>query len=355
MADPKDVLTPFTQTALVNEIKRPNQALRDGLWGQRISLPTENISYDEISKGRESAPFVQVGAQAHLVSGHTEKFRELSATNIRIKKSFSPHLRLFRRRPGEVIFRPSSDSVVSPFLTHVARELGQMEDMIRNAEELLCSQALQGTISYTVAPDNDVFTVTYPKPAGNNITLSVFWDDATIALPTPIQDLHAVKRVFSDEVGLQPTDCYLGSEAADNLIRLAKGQSLLLDKREVQMGSIDFASRFADSGLIFLGTLAGIRFWEYSRTVTLPDGTTTPMIRAKYGEFVSQSPASERVMYYAAIPDWTALDGRNIATPRFSKSWDIQDPSSRQNLVHSRPLPVPRRAGAMVSVKLVSG
>ena len=40
---------------------------------------------------------------------------------------------------------------------------------------------------------------------------------------------------------------------------------------------------------------------------------------------------------------------------RFSKSWVTKDPSQRLALLHSRPLPVPRRPGAMVSMKVVSG
>jgi len=67
------------------------------------------------------------------------------------------------------------------------------------------------------------------------------------------------------------------------------------------------------------------------------------------------SPAAENVMYYGAIPDFDALQGRAWVGRRFGKSWMDKDPSAQIALVHSRPLPVPRRPGSMVSMKVVSG
>jgi hypothetical protein len=60
-------------------------------------------------------------------------------------------------------------------------------------------------------------------------------------------------------------------------------------------------------------------------------------------------------MYYGAIPDLKALQGRLFRGKRFSKSWEQEDPSVMWQLLHSRPLPVTRRPDSMVSMKVVSG
>ena len=75
----------------------------------------------------------------------------------------------------------------------------------------------------------------------------------------------------------------------------------------------------------------------------------------KYAEFVTATPAAEMIEYFGAIPDMKALQGRLYVAQRFSKAWEVEDPSSIMNLTHSRPLPVARRPDSTVSMKVVSG
>lgn len=351
-----NVLKWTTLTAAINEIKSPNTFLQRTLWGAHQALPTEDIELSVIERGREIAPFVRKNGEGIMVAGHTEKFQTVAAPNIRIKKPFTPSELLFNRRPGTVIFSPGAGMQLSALQQHIARDLQGMADMITNAQEWLCAMALQGTISYSVT-DQEVFTITFPKPAGNNIVLSTFWDDGTPANVKLLANLHTVKKVLSDEVGLTPTDCVLGSEASAALRTLIEGghvKTLVSNFGQVQLGSVDFRTQFSEDGVIYIGNIAGIDFWEYSRTASL-NGVATPMIRAKYAEFFSRSAASERVLYYGAIPDMKALEGRRFQGERFSKSWEVEDPSAMMALAHSRPLPVPRRPGASVSMKVVSG
>jgi hypothetical protein len=45
--------------------------------------------------------------------------------------------------------------------------------------------------------------------------------------------------------------------------------------------------------------------------------------------------------------------GRVLQSRRFSKSWEVEDPSARMLLVESNPLPVMRRPGATVSYSVL--
>lgn len=346
-----------TMTAAVNEIRSPNRFVSRLLWGNRQTVNTEDISIDTVSGGRQIAPFVRKNGEAIMVGGISEKFATVAGTNIRIKRPLTPSELLFGRRPGTVIF-PTVGQQVNAIQQHIARDLQFMADMVTNAEEYLACMALRGAISYEQA-DKEVFTITFPRSADANITLTTFWDDAVPGNVRIFANIHLAKQVASDNSVPTPTDIILGTEAAAAFLELVESGSIKLLTNEnnglVSVGGgATFVSQFNDDGAIYLGSLGGMRIWEYRRTALL-DGTAVDMIRPKYAEFVSTSPAAERVMYFSAIPDMKTLQGRLFQAERFSKSWEEEDPSVYFSLIHSRPLPVPRRPNANISMKVVSG
>jgi len=350
-----------TLTAAVNEMKSPNMFLKRILFPVHQTVPTEDIEIHTINKGREIAPFIRKNGEAIMVGGYTSNIQTVSPPNIRIKRPFQASELLFGRRPGTVIHLPNARTQLSAIQEHVARDMQILADMVTNAEEWLCAMALQGTITYEVE-DEEVFEITYPKPADNNITMDDFLDE----IPDPAEPgvmagrlealIHSIKRIVSDASAPNITDAVMGSEASDAFRYLiATGElSNFLDINKVSAGEATFNEQFNDDGVIYLGRLFGIRFWEYSRSASL-NGVDTPMIRAKYMEFFSTSSASQRVLYYGAIADMKALEGRMYQGERFSKSWQVEDPSAMFALLASRPLPVPRRPAATVSAKVVSG
>lgn len=343
-----EILEWYTLTALVNEQKAPRAFLKNLLFSDVQEVPTENIVFSVLEGGRETAPFVRKNGEAVLAGGYTEKEITVSPPNIRIKRPLEAADLIFKRHAGDVIFAGSDQTIESAAEREIARQTQRLNDLVANAEEWLVSQAIVGAITYT---SNDAhFQVTFPKPAGNTIVLSTFWDQAS---STPASDVMTVKQVMHDEVQLAPTDVILGSEAVDAFISNPEIQAIL-DLIGVQSGRMLLDTHIAESGAIFLGNWMGMRWWGYSANV-LHQGSSTPLIRAKYGEFVHAGPAAENVLYYGAHADLDAMDAGLLAARRFSKSWRVPDPSVQQILVASRPLPVPRRPGSYVSVKLVSG
>lgn len=344
-----------SMTATVNLIKSPNQFLKKLLYSNEDYLSTEDVEFSILTKDREIAPFVRKNGEGIMVPGHDSKNVTVAAPNIRIKRPFTPSELLFGRKPGTVILNIGAAAQISALQAHVARDLQGMENMIVNAEEWLCSQALQATISYSVA-DGDVFTITYPRAAANNITLSTFWDDGTPANIYVAEDVYAAKKVLADAGMPVPTDAICGSEAAADLRKLIdKGHIKAFDTaRNIRAGELRLDTDFSEDGVLYMGFMYGLDWWEYSRTATL-NGSSVDMIRPKYVEYISRSSVSERVMYYGAIPDFDALEGKNFQGKRFAKSWTVKDPSSLMALVHSRPLPVPRKVDATVSMKVSSG
>lgn len=349
MAQLPEILEWYSLTPMVNEMKSPRTFLRDRFFSDVETLTTENIVFSVLEGGREVAPFVKRDSEAIMAGGYDEKEYTIGAPNIRIKRPLEAADLIFRRHAGDVIFADGG-TVEAAAEREVARQLQRLNDLVDNAEEYLCALAIRGTISY-VSADEANFTITYPKPVANTITLSNFWDGSSAA---PMQDSRDAKFVMHDAVSLNPTDVLLGSEATDAFLAADEVRALLDTNLNVNAGALNLSADVDGQGAMFLGIFAGMRWWSYPSQVTV-GGSATDLIRPKYAEFLHRGPAAEYKLYYAAISDLDALDAGLLATRRFSKSWRQPDPSVHQILVTSRPLPVLRRPGAVVSMKVVSG
>lgn len=350
-AETTEVLHWSSLTPAINEIKSPNSFVKKLLFGTVEAKPTEKIELSVWVGGRETSPFTKENGEGVLVDGYGEQFSTVSTPTARIKRVIHPWQVINERRPGTVIF-PSAQQQGSSMELYMALQSKRLADLLTNAEEYLCCQAVTGVIAYAVTGQAR-FQVTFGRPAGNNVTLTTFWDDPDPSEPEIEQNFLTAKQILSDEVGLVPTDVILGSEAMPYFYRVLKAQKIL-DMLHFDAGAVTIQSQFQEDGAIYMGTFAGVRVWGYPRTVTVA-GTSTALIRAKYAEFVCNTPAAENVLYYGAIADDDALEGGRFVTPRFAKSYKTPDPSQRFLLAHSRPLPCPRRPGSMVSMKVISG
>lgn len=352
-----DELKQVYLTALVENIKTPNQFLKKLLYSREEPLTTEEIRIETRSRGRYIAPFIKKDGEGLMVPGASTGGYSVAGPNIRIKRPLSVSGALFNRRVGQgLIFSPAAAQQKANVGAIIAEDMAIMEDMIVNAEEWLCAMTLRGAISYSVA-DEEVFTITFPRASTSNITPSVFLDDTDPALAASsfILYLQTIKEVASDDGSPAITDAICGADAADQLMSLvANGYIELSRGRDVSIGSMTFVSNFDDDGVLFLGELGGIRFWRYARTALFLDGTEVEMVRGDWIEFVSTSAAADRVMYYAAINDLDAIEENKFVGKRFAKSWRQPDPSAQMSLVHSRPMPIPRRPNANISFRAIA-
>lgn len=339
-----DALTWASMTATVNEIKTPNSFLKNLLFGRERTFPTEQIELGLLHGDRVMAPFVRRDGEAIMVDGLGEDFKTIGFPTIRIKRPLTASELLFDRRPGTVVF-PTRRQQLSAIEEHIARDLANMMNLVENTEEWLCAKALLGTIDYEAA-DESKFSVTFDKPSGHTLNAAATWATATNDLSV---DFMAAKRLINGSVGLATTHAIMSQEAATNFIKNTAIEAKL-DNRGISIGQIDLQRQFAENGALYLGRLMGVECWEYSRSVTLPDGTTEDLIPAGKVHFLSTSRDADNWMYYGAIPDMEALRGRLFQGKRFSKSWLEKDPSVYQSLLHTRPLPVTRRPGFCVTM-----
>ncbi|MEK7424590.1 MAG: major capsid protein [Actinomycetota bacterium] len=359
-----DVLNYVTMTAAINEMKSPNDFLQRLIFKRRVTLPTETIELGFFDKGRAMAPMVKRGAEALIVDGYTSRMATVSTPNIRIKRPMEPNEVLFGRRPGNII-HAEGGTIAQAAAEHVARELQILRDLITNRVEWMCAQVLDGTITYAETDNvNELFSITTRpstiKTATNFTTLPAtvggFWDTGTTK--KPFEDVVHFKRVMTDQVGLSPMICLHGKNVTSAIFALARADAgfaaMIRRDSNIASGSVSVREDFSDSGALYVATIGGVEFWEYSRTAVDETGTAREMIPASWGYFLNTSAAAEWIIYYGAIADVATMQGRSFQTQIFSKSWIEQDPSQIVHLAHTRPLPFIRRPGAIVSAKLAA-
>lgn len=352
MASVIDVAGYVTMTAMSREIKTPNTALQEMIFGRREELDTEAIEIDVIKDGRTMAPLTLRDSEAAMMPGIGFEKRIVEGPNIKVKRPFRPSELLFKRGPGTVVFE-SGGNIRRAALAHIRRDLESIRRKIDNRVEWMCAQAaFQASITYSTGePDGATYYVDFKRPGAHDYTPAADWDDGT---SDDIEgDVLGIKRLMAEE-GLQPTDCFMDAEAADVWRQNEKVRAVLNTSNGIDAGSMQLQRNFDRRGMIYLGRIYGIRWWEYSRSANDLDGNPVPLIRQGYAEFVDASAANDALIYYAPIPDVAMLNGRSMRTSFFSKSWVEEDPPALMALMWTRPLPVPRRPAFSVSVDVVA-
>jgi hypothetical protein len=202
----------------------------------------------------------------------------------------------------------------------------------------------------------EAFEFDYARAAGHTVALGAGdrWNEATSDVAKDVRD---AKRLVSEATGVQLTDVIMGKDAATEFLNNA-GVLALLDRRNPEgrnvMGPQQFANGFRTDGAYFCGTIFGLDWWEYNRTVLDADGSTVvQMIPLKKAFFVSQNDPSVS-MEYAAIPDMDAYQGGLIQVERFSKSWVEKDPSVVVALTHTRPFVLLRRPETFYELQVLA-
>lgn len=346
-----DLLRWSSLTAAVNEIRSPNNFWLNLLFTNIETLPTEDIELSSWVGPRKMAPFVKKNGEGVLMSGPTTAFATVAAPNIRLKNPFNASELMFNRRPGTTIF-VGGDTVFQQAQQKIAKDLAYTNDSIVNTEEWMAAQAVTGTISYTTGLDpteGDVFTITFPKSAGNTVALTGtdVWSNAA---GNPVLDFLRAKRRL-ELIGLQPDIAVFSPEAHDSFINNV-AVAKFLDSLNITAGQMTTEGKFNDQGVIPIGRFCGIPCVEYGRTVLDPGGTTRSMVRSKYVEFVCTRSSAENKLFYGAIADIKALQGKLFQGRRFAKSWEVEDPSALMHLVAARPLPVCQRPDSIYSLKV---
>lgn len=348
-----DVLSWSTLTAAINEMKSPQDFIKNRIFRRNVPVETRDVELSVLRRGRRMAPFVKRNGSALMTASGSEEFKLVRPAHIRIKRAVTTGELVEKRRAGTSIF-PGADGIQQAIREFLAREQGMLLDDVTNSEEYLCAQAIRGSISYSNL-DEESFQVDFQRSASHDITLTGadLWSAPTTAKPS--RQFLAASKLINDDVSLVPDLVLMGEDAAAAFLETDEAKALLRGfNNNLMLGSIDLTAQFQESGAMYLGTYTqSVQIWTYGRSITLPDGTVFPLVRPDRVEFISTSPAAQHTVYYGAIEDVSLFEGRLLQAQRFSKSWIEQDPPARMLLVESNPLPCLRRPDSTVSIKVV--
>ena len=353
------------QTSFLNNVKPKASFLTQLLFsGRDVILPTETVELSYREGERYLAPFVEVNAEAIPVGARSTTFANVSTPNIRIKRPMDAYQAFLRRQPGTGIFINGGDVVAAARAQAIAEDSLYMAELIDNRLEWMIGQLLSGTtdgkmvLSYEVQ-QNANWRIEIPRSTEMDITLAGDsvrrWDGSA---PDPLKDFLTVKRQFSKHVNAPASVAIMDSKAADALLSIS-GIQALLDRKNIDAGSLALQAQFAETGAILHGVLFGIPIWEYTREFVDTDGTAKQFLSGAATApgkvtFLAQGALNDSVVYYGCIPDHTAFEQGSFVGKRFAKSWKTEDPSVYTQLVQTRPLPFIRRPNAVCVMQATS-
>jgi hypothetical protein len=255
-------------------------------------------------------------------------------------------------RPAGTTIYPGGITLAQRAAQQVGTDLATLDDLITRREEWMAAQALNaGTISVTGEGVNDV--IDFQMAAGHKITLAgiALWTDTTNS--NPLENLATWARLIGQDSGVVPNTAVLGSSAASALfawLRINDKSGGEISAIKVTLGQISPSA--LPNGANYLGYLRynslSVDLYTYDEWyVSDTDGLEYPMVPVDKVFLGSTNAQNTRL--YGAIKDLKAL----AAMPRFSKSWEEEDPSVRFLMMQSAPLIALNQPDAFVSAKVV--
>jgi hypothetical protein len=342
-------------TEVVNRREKGKKALTAMLFppNREVLLTGETVQVDELTGTTGMAPFVEKDGKAVTVDRLNGQSYNFETPAINIKRPLTCNDLLLKRQAGEsIIYRNGVDLYGQAAERQIAEDLIEMDELIENRIEWMVAKLLQGEIEYSV-DGKASFKITTAKPGGNTYTISTKWD-ANGA--NPLSDIKVAKRVVQPVSGPGFMAAICGQAASDALTTLfSTGAVKSIETTSgVQAGMGTLIEDYQANGMLYLGTLGGIPFFEYAGKYKNDNsGATEPLIRTDYVEYIARPQATSHTLYYGAIRDIEAvLNGMHIAR-RFANSDIDKDAGTYIAWLKSRPLPWMKRPDWNVSTKVV--
>lgn len=343
-----DLFDTRTMIEMFSQVPRPKTFLRDTFFNRNVvRFDTEAVDIDVIKGKRRVAPFV------HPTVGSKTVERAGFSTNSLKPPLVAPDMittaeGMLKRAAGENIYNAQSPDQRAA--AQLGKDLVEMDDIITRREELMARDALLDGKLYVSMDDASgasySATIDFGRNANNSITLSGtdLWDNAS---SDPLSKMRSWRRQIAQNTGTNANLCIMGSSAADaflNNATLLKQLNLLkVDRGLVNPDELP-------EGVSFLGTVAGVDFYEYNEWYLDPaDDTEKPMIPVK--QILLGSRGARTDTLYGCICD--PVRG-SYALERVPFSWTENKPSQRFVSIQSRPMLVPTQVDAFIKVSVLA-
>lgn len=346
-----DLFEPRTMGRMLQERKGPKMFVRDKFFSNAVPYDTEHVDFDIETKVRTMAPFSSPKLAGQVVDDTGFVTKSFTPPTVQPKKVTTAE-NLQKRVAGEALYGGMSPDERAA--VRLAKDLGDLDDMISRREEWMCVQAaLNGSI-LVVGPGVNV-TLDFGRNAGNTIPLLAAADRWTAGTAKIEENLDDWRRIISQQCGLAPDVALLGRSAAKAL----KSNTALvtqLNTLRIDLGRI--APEYDQPrGVTYIGRLAGMDLWEYNEWYIDPENIGAgeqPMIPDKVVMLGSSQAQTE--LAYGAVPkaDEETKALSLITGTRVPDSWIQKEPAARFVKVSARPLPIPTQVNAFLKATVVA-
>ena len=319
------------------------------------NLFTEFAQVDVLEGSYGMAPFAKIGQKAFMVDALNGTSYTLTTPFINIQRPLKWSTEFAKRQAGQGVF-VANDTNAAHARIAMAKDVDFMNKIIDNRIEWMVSKILQGQIDYD-AEGHDSFIINSGKPSINTITAANLWDGGSAE---PFEDIVSVKKIVAARSGPLP-NIAIGGEEAGAAFRTMITTVDILDSIKTTSGvdvggSVNLRSELEENGMMFLGRLSNIDFFEYTGTFAPDDGgADEPFIRTDYFEFFSTSPRSvaERQLLFGSMPDLEIImRGEHVTERHYTSVPPAPDQGTFKGIIKSRPFTHLRRPDWQVSLKV---
>ena len=345
---------------VVNKRIKPYTALTNLIFppSTKNNLFEEVAQIDVLEGTFGMAPFVKVGQKAVIMDALNGTSHTVATPFINIKRPLKWSTRFAKRQAGQTVFT-NTDQIRAMIREAQERDMDMLNTLIDDRIEWMIAKTLQGQVSYSVE-GQDSFIIDVGKPVANTFSVSNAWAGGSA---TPTEDIRTAKGVVAAVRGPIPNIGICGATAATALRAMLVGSGELVSQIKTTSGVItqerlNLLSRFKEDGMIPMGNLGDIEFFEYTGTFNPDDGSAAEvLIRTDYIEFFSDSQRSVdmRELMFGSIPDLRAIEAGLHVTERYV---DVDPPKfdqgTYQALIMTRPLPWLYRPDWQVSMKVTN-
>lgn len=339
-----DMFTPRVLMGVIKNMPVKPQFLKYTIFTGTITHDTEAVDVDIVKGKRRLAPYTSPVRQGVVVARDGFSSRSIKPGYVKLKRVTEAG-QLLNRQPGETIYDGLSPADRARQI--LAQDLTDLTEMIDLAEEVQCAEALTtGAVTMKDEDGNAVASVDFQLADSHKVTLSGadLWSATTAK---PIENLAEWVQLIQTDAGATPDMILMAADVKDAFIAhyMAKDDQNRMNALAISRGQIAPGAPALPGGVAYIGTLpeVGAPMYCYPATYTDLDGTVKKFIPDGKVVVLSKS-AMQAKKQYGLIKDLKSM----VATSRFAKSWEEEDPSVRFLLVQSAPLMNPYNVDAFM-------
>ena len=337
---------------VVQSLKRPQRFFLDKFFTGIETSQNDTIFFDVELSGekRRLAPYVHPMSEGKLVEAIGYETKSFRPAYVKAKVVHDP-TRPFVRMAGETIGTGQNMSPMQRREAQLARDLRDMLDMLTRRLEYQAVEALRDgqIVVKMLRPDStsESVTVDFGRSSSCEFTLGdgSRWGQTGVK---PLDNLETWATAVLTESGSSVRTVVMAPDAWQAL-RSSSGFEKRLDLRRVIGGEINVG--LLPEFVQYKGNDGTFDYWVYAERYWNPDASPAaeaPLLDS--GRVIGIGDVLG-VRHFGAIKDEEA---GFQSMEYFTKSWTLQDPSTRVLLMQSAPLMVPYRVNASFSAKVLA-